>query len=112
MAQLTSSLVVRLLDQATGPAKGIARSILGIRDAAARAGNMAFGDRLRDAMDRNNAALDRVRGQVGLLLDGTEAALDKADEALKIAVRDRDRGIAAKAELARRLIEAMPPPPG
>lgn len=64
MATLTSSLVVRLLDQASTPARGIARAILGIRDAASRAGGMAFGDRLRAAMDRNNAALDRVRGQV------------------------------------------------
>lgn len=64
MTTLTSSLIVRVLDQASAPARGIARSILGIRDAATRAGGMAFGDRLRAAMDQNNAALDRVRGQV------------------------------------------------
>ncbi|WP_050742989.1 MULTISPECIES: phage tail tape measure protein [unclassified Shinella] len=64
MATLTSSLVVRLLDQATGPAKGIARSILGIQDATNRVGRVAFGDRLRTAIDANNAALDRARGQV------------------------------------------------
>lgn len=64
MATLTSSLVVRLLDQATGPAKGIARSILGIQEATNRVGRVAFGDRLRTAIDANNAALDRARGQV------------------------------------------------
>lgn len=64
MSTLTSSLIVRVLDQATGPARGISRSLLGIRDAANRAGNLSFGDKLQSAMQRNNAALDRVRGQV------------------------------------------------
>lgn len=64
MTTLTSSLIVRVLDQASAPARGIARSILGIRDAASRAGTVAFGDRLRAAVDANNASLDRVRGQV------------------------------------------------
>lgn len=64
MTTLTSSLIVRVLDQVSGPARAISRSILGIRDAASRAGGMAFGDRLQSAMQRNNAALDRVRGQV------------------------------------------------
>ncbi|GAA4175200.1 phage tail tape measure protein [Shinella granuli] len=64
MTTLTSSLIVRVLDQASGPARAISRSILGIRDAASRAGGMAFGDRLQSAMQRNNAALDRTRGQV------------------------------------------------
>jgi hypothetical protein len=45
------------------------------------------------------------RHRTGLLLDGTEAALDKADEVLKTAIRDRDRAIAAQAELSRRLAE-------
>jgi TP901 family phage tail tape measure protein len=64
MTTLTSSLIVRVLDQVSGPARGISRSILGIRDAANRAGNLSFGDRLQGAMARNNAALDQVRGQV------------------------------------------------
>ncbi|TBG03770.1 hypothetical protein [Rhizobium leguminosarum] len=45
--------------------------------------------------------------RTGLLLDyGSEAALDKADDALKTTVRERDRAIAAQVELSRRLAEA------
>jgi hypothetical protein len=44
--------------------------------------------------------------RAGLLLDGTEAALDKADEVLKIAIRERDRAVAARDELSKRLAEA------
>lgn len=54
---LTSSLVVRLIDQVTGPAKGVGRALLGL-DKAAR-GN--FGERLNAAIARNNAALDGAR---------------------------------------------------
>ena len=34
MAALTSSLVVRLLDQVTAPARSVSKSLLGIQDAA------------------------------------------------------------------------------
>lgn len=49
------------------------------------------------------AVVAAERNRTGLLLDGTEAALDKADDVLKIAIRDRDRAIAAQAELSKRL---------
>lgn len=57
---LTSSLVVRLIDQVTAPARAVTKSLLGLNNAAK--GN--FGDRLRTAIDNNNAALDRARGSV------------------------------------------------
>lgn len=57
---LTSSLVVRLIDQVTGPAKTVGRSILGLEKASKGAGN--FGQRLGKAIERNNAALADARG--------------------------------------------------
>ncbi|XOK12617.1 phage tail tape measure protein [Agrobacterium tumefaciens] len=57
---LTSSLVVRLIDQVTAPARAASKSLLGLNRAAG--GN--FGSRLNDAMARNNAALDRSRGAI------------------------------------------------
>ncbi|MBY5562174.1 hypothetical protein [Rhizobium leguminosarum] len=57
------------------------------------------------ALEAAVVAADRNR--TGLLLDyGTEAALDKADEALKAAIRERDRANAARAELSKRLVGA------
>ncbi len=64
MATLTSSLVVRLLDQVTAPARKIGAALTGL-DKSARG---SFGDRLTGAIERNNAALDRTRGR---LLDAT-----------------------------------------
>ncbi len=64
MATLTSSLIVRVLDQASAPARAIARNLLGINKAAEQAGRGGFGDRLNAAIDANNRALDRVRGQM------------------------------------------------
>lgn len=61
---LTSSLIVRVLDQASAPARSIAKSLLGISDAANKAGRGSFGDRLNSAVEANNRALDRVRGQM------------------------------------------------
>ncbi|QRI61823.1 phage tail tape measure protein [Shinella sp. PSBB067] len=58
MSTLTSSLVVRLIDQVTAPARAVTKSLLGLNKATG--GN--FGDRLRTAIDNNNAALDRARG--------------------------------------------------
>lgn len=55
---LTSSLVVRLVDSFTTPAKSIANSMLGIK----RAAGGDFGTGLAGAMERNNAALANVRG--------------------------------------------------
>lgn len=56
---LTSSLVVRLIDKVSGPARGAAKALLGLNKAAAGG---SFGQRLSVAIDRNNAALDRARG--------------------------------------------------
>ncbi len=56
---LTSSLVVRLIDQVTAPARTIGRSLLGLEKAAS-GGNM--GQRLAAAMERNEAALANARG--------------------------------------------------
>lgn len=58
MATLTSSLIVRLIDQVTGPAKKIGSSLLGLNRVAG--GN--FGDNLNQAIDRNNQALATARG--------------------------------------------------
>lgn len=63
MATLTSQLVVRLIDQVTGPARGVGRALLGLNRAASGAAG-TFGARLGDAIDRNNAALDATRGQL------------------------------------------------
>lgn len=55
---LTSSLVVRLIDQVTAPARAASKSLLGLN----RAAGGDFGSRLNDAMARNERALDRSRG--------------------------------------------------
>lgn len=60
MATLTSSLIVRLVDQVSGPARAVSRSLLGINKAAG--GN--FGAQLGAAIDRNNAALSTARGKL------------------------------------------------
>lgn len=62
MATLTSSLIVRLVDKASRPARNVARNILGIERASGRLNNLSFGDRLTGALRRNNAALENARG--------------------------------------------------
>lgn len=59
-----------------------------------------------DVAELEVAVLNAERERAGLLLDGTEADLDRADNVLKDAVRLRDRAIAAKVELSKRLAEA------
>lgn len=54
MPVLTSSLVVRLIDQVTAPAKKVGKALLGLNDTATKG-------RLTAAIDRNNQALDRAR---------------------------------------------------
>ncbi len=62
---ITSSLIVRLIDQVTAPARSISKSILGIQDAMRPgAGAAGFSDRLTAAIDRNNAAMDAARGRM------------------------------------------------
>jgi len=75
---LTSSLIVRLIDQVTAPARSISKSILGIQDAMRPgAGAAGFSDRLTAAIDQNNQALDAARGR---MFDAVAAAY-----ALKVA---------------------------
>ncbi|NTA46865.1 phage tail tape measure protein [Agrobacterium tumefaciens] len=57
---LTSSLVVRLIDQVTAPARAASKSLLGLN----RAAGGDFGSRLNDAMARNDAALANTRGSM------------------------------------------------
>lgn len=64
MANLTSTLTVRLLDQVSAPAGKAAKALLGIGEASAKANKLGLGDRLQGALDRNNRALNRVRGQM------------------------------------------------
>jgi hypothetical protein len=56
-----------------------------------------------DALQADVWRAERVRA--GLLLDGSEKQLDVAEAALTTAIRERDRGIAAKAELSKRIAE-------
>jgi len=60
---LTSQLVVRLIDQVTGPARTVGRSLLGLNRAANGASG-TFGARLGAAIERNNRALDQTRGRM------------------------------------------------
>lgn len=64
MAQLTSQLVVQLLDRATGPARGIANAIRGIGQSTREANRVpvSFGERINAAITRNDRALARARG--------------------------------------------------
>lgn len=63
MANLTTQLIVELLDKVTAPARGVARSLAGITrcidDANGR--RIGFGDRLDAAITRNNRALSDAR---------------------------------------------------
>ncbi|MBY3347304.1 hypothetical protein [Rhizobium laguerreae] len=80
------------------------RGILGRADAGSaelRAAVSAI-----DVAPLEEAVKAAERKRTGLLLDGTEAALDKADDVLKLAIRERDRAIAARAELSKRLADA------
>lgn len=58
---LTSELIVRLIDQVSGPARSVSGALLGIERAA---NGKNFGNRLNDAIARNNAALNETRGQL------------------------------------------------
>ncbi|KQW27033.1 hypothetical protein ASE36_18985 [Rhizobium sp. Root274] len=60
---LTSSLVVRLIDQVTGPAKKVAGSLLGLNDTA-RGATAGIGANLAGALERNNQALAAARGNL------------------------------------------------
>lgn len=58
---LTSSLVVRLLDQVSAPAKKVGGALLGLDRSARQAAN-GFGGRLNIAAERNSRSLEVARG--------------------------------------------------
>lgn len=60
MTTLTSSLIVKLVDQVSAPARAVSRSLLGLNNSV----KGGFGARLGDAIARNNAALDSARGRI------------------------------------------------
>lgn len=65
-SSLTTQLIVRVLDQATGPARAIANAIRGV-GAAARSVSGGFDSKiagLQAAMAKNNAAMEAARGRV------------------------------------------------
>jgi len=65
---LTSSLIVRLIDQVSGPARKVSGALLGINKAAT--GSASVTARLAAAQERNNAALDASRGRMADALVG------------------------------------------
>lgn len=71
MTALTSSLIVRLIDQVTGPARGVEDSLRRINRAGMTGAAPSFADnmaaaqaRVGDAIARNNLALDGARGRL------------------------------------------------
>ena len=58
MANLTTQLIVELLDKVSAPARGVARSLAGITRSIndANGQRIGFGDRLDAAITRNNRA--------------------------------------------------------
>ncbi|WP_099867836.1 phage tail tape measure protein [Pararhizobium haloflavum] len=60
---VTSTLVVRLLDKVSTPAKAAARSLGGIQRAANRTSG-TLTSRVQGAIERNNRALDETRGRL------------------------------------------------
>lgn len=62
MANLTSQLLVKLVDGVSGPARKAAASLAGIGAAAQRIGSVQ--GRLQAAIEKNNAAIDKARGRM------------------------------------------------
>ena len=95
MANLTSQLIVELLDRVSGPARGVANSLRGltrtVQDATFAPITMA--DRLDAAITRNNRALDAARGR---MLDAVGAlyVLKSAFTAPVQAAQEFDRALA------------------
>ncbi|MCT8999225.1 phage tail tape measure protein [Chelativorans intermedius] len=97
MANLTSTLTVRLLDKVTAPARKAARSILGIKQASDALGRGGLQARLESALAANNRALDRTRGR---MLDAA-AGLWALQRALKGAVNPAIELESALADLSK-----------
>lgn len=109
MSSMVSTLTVKLLDQVTGPAKNLAKSLLGISNAAAKGGNYGFGARLNEAIGRNNRALSQFRGRLTdaaagfyLLKSALAAPIAKASEFESLLL-----DIAQKADLSDRAMLAL-----
>ncbi len=89
MANLTTQLIVELLDKVSAPARGVARSLAGITrsidDANGR--RIGFGDRLDAAITRNNRALSDARSGLADAVGGfyalKAAIAAPVDEAMK-----------------------------
>jgi TP901 family phage tail tape measure protein len=65
MAEQVSSLIVRLIDQVTGPARSVATALSRIGKSVQGArGSVTFADRLDAAMARNTRRIDTYRGQM------------------------------------------------
>ena len=64
MAEQVSSLIVRLVDQVTGPAKAAGRALLGLGRAAKGGSGVTFTDRLDATMARNKARITQYRAQM------------------------------------------------
>ena len=95
MANLTSQLIVELLDRVSGPARGVANSLRGLRRTVrdATSAPITMADRLDAAITRNNRALDAARGR---MLDAVGAlyVLKSAFTAPVQAAQEFDRALA------------------
>lgn len=107
MATLTSTLIVRLLDQVSGPARSAGAALLGLNRAATGATTMS--GRLTAAIARNNQALDKTRGQLvdasiaGFGLFKALSAPLKATASFETMLED----IAQKGDLARGSMQSL-----
>jgi TP901 family phage tail tape measure protein len=66
MADLTSNLIVRLIDKVSGPASAAGRAIRGMRQSAAGAGGAVAAAQasVRTALDANTQRIDAMRGRI------------------------------------------------
>lgn len=106
MAQLTSQLIVSLIDRVSGPAKSVAQSLRGIGNAVNSANATA---RLRTSLDQTNRSLDAMRARmaeslaVGYALKHALQAPIEAATKFETALLD----IAQKAELSDSAMTAL-----
>ena len=111
MANLTSQLIVELLDRVSGPARQVSNSLRGITRTVQEvsSGPLTLTDRLDAAITRNNRAIEQARGQ---MLDavGTFYVLKSALTAPVQAAQELDRAIAelgAKGNLTAAQMKAI-----
>lgn len=82
----------------------ILKGIMGNEDASAAELRVALYS--VDVAFREDKVLAAEKARAAILLNDTDDELDKADEALKAAIRERDRAKVGHAEISRRLAEA------